>query len=62
MVILTQLKNELFGLLGTLGLWTISMQDITQVFQCIAAILAVFVAIGTIRLTVIKIRKELNKK
>lgn len=61
MVILTQVKNELFGFFGTLGLWTVSMQDITSIAQCTAAILAVFVAIGTLRLTVIKIRKELQK-
>ena len=51
------IKIKLAGIFSIGGLLTISVQNITEIAQMVAAILAVFVALGTMRLTYIRTKK-----
>lgn len=62
MHLLQQIKQPILGFSFTIGSFVFSLQNITEIAQCVAALLAVVIGMGTIRLTILKIHNEQKKQ
>jgi len=58
MQFITQIKDQIVGFVGTSSALFLSLNGITQIAQCVAAIMAVVIAFLTIRLTILKLKNE----
>jgi len=61
MRILSEIQKPISGLLLSTSGLVISLQDINEIAQCTAALLAIAVGVVTFRLTLLKIKNERNK-
>lgn len=62
MDVFNEIKAPVLGLITSAGSVIVSMQNITAICQLIAAVIAVFVGFGTLRLTYLKIKRISKNK
>lgn len=59
--LLNSICRPLLGFVTTVSGIVVSFEAVTQVIQLIAAVIAIFVGLGTLRLTYINIKKAKKK-